>query len=321
MKAPLFALAAAAACALSSARTADAANTFQFNQAGTGAPGTTIAGFNLSASNALAKGGNDAVNVGGVGSTFQLYVQGQIGNLIGPSGQVIAISPGQLTAVASITEVVTGINAATHVATFAVAPTQALGSGLALYANATQVANPSAGTGFITGGPILTATAITSPQGTLNNFQNNGGTVPFDQSPTPVGNPATPNSVNGSGVSTIDFSVTGTNNAYFPIGGPALIALHLGNAGANTPFTLVNPSLSFTSPSGVTVIPNLGTVNGDAPVANGGGGLGGPDIQFQVSGSVSGITAVPEPSSLCLMGLGLAGVFAVARRKAAKVAA
>jgi len=316
MRTPLLALAAAAACVLSTARTANALP-FQFNQLGTGAPGTTITGFDLSASNALAQGGNTAVTnfaTGGpaAGNTFQLYVQAKLSDLTGPGGTTFAITPGQLTLVASITEVVTGFDPVTHTATFAVAPVQAAGSGLNLYAsNTPNLANPATGAGFITGAPILTAVAIPSVQGLLNNFQNNGGAVPFNQSGSPTANP-TPLSVNGSGVSTVNFSVLTTNPLYFPGGpSPAIIALHLGSAGANTPFTQVAPSAAFFGPNGVNPpAPNLGTVNGDAPVALGGTGRGGTDVQFQVSG---GLAAVPEPTSVVLMGLGLLGVVSFAR--------
>jgi len=315
MRTPLLALAAAAACVLATARTADAAVVFNFDQDG---PGVTngsipIVGLNLSAGNAAAIGGNSAVSTG-VGSTFQLYVQVQVGNLIAPNGGVIPIQPGQLTAVASITERVTSVSGGT--ATFEVAPVQAANSGLRLYAN--NVANTADnfnGTGFITGNPILTANAIVSPQGSLNTFTSNGGSVAFDQSPVPNAFWNSQRTVNGSGVSTVDFAVTSTDPAFFTGGpSPAIISLHLGNAGANVPFTAVNPSRQFTNPFTLaTVTPDLGAINGNL---NAGLGRVGPDFQFQVSGTV---TAVPEPTSVVLMGLGVAGLLVVARRKRTQV--
>jgi len=323
MRAPLLALAAATACVLATARTADAAVTFTFDQDGPGvvnAP-TPINGFNLSAGNALAKGGNAAVQnflAGGpaAGNTFQLYVQVQVGNLVAPGGGVIPISPGQLTAVASITEVVTSASLATGVATFAIAPVQADPVGLALYAGpVANTANNLLGTGFITGAPILTARATQTPPGSLNQFTTiNGTSVPFDQSPAPAPVWAAQQTVLGSGVSTVDFQVISTNPSFFPGASPAIIGLQLGNAGALTPFTAVNPSVSFTSPGGAVVAGVLGTINGNTQP--GAGRVIGPDFQFQVSGTV---TAVPEPSSVCLMGLGLAGLLVVARRKRTQV--
>src|SRR4051812_38899465 len=127
-----------------------------FNPTGTGATAVmTIAGIDLAPGNALTRG---AVPLA-VGKTFELEFQSSVSGFVDTNGLTKA-PPGlatsyQITAVASFTEVVTSLNAAKTVATFALAPNQASNSFFEIYYNPAVVANNLAGTGFNLGTLIL----------------------------------------------------------------------------------------------------------------------------------------------------------------------
>jgi hypothetical protein len=301
LKAALLGLAAVAACVVSTGRTAQA--DFQFDSTG-GGGGTVISAIDPSPGNALAQNGSTAIAnfVSGVGpTTFQLYYQAAVGTLVKPDGTLLLPS-GQLTVVASVEETVTSVTGGGASASFAVVPGHA-GDFLKIYQNAGVVFDNLAGTGFTAGNLILTAFVVPSAAGSGSFTNAPGAPVLFDQHG--ADNYAGKLSTTGNGVSTIDFQVAGVLPGYFPGGVPSIIALRFVTS-VSTPFIAVDPSRSFVQMGGP--VPNLGAING----------VSGPDFQFVADAFV---TPIPEPSSLCLMGLGLAGVFAVARRKrAAQVA-
>jgi hypothetical protein len=305
LKGASFGLAAAVACVVGTARTAEAAYTFD-----AGGNSYTITGFNQGTGDALAQGGVTAV-AGGAGSTFQLYYEATA-TLANNGASLNPQPPGQITVIASITEVVTGVSGTT--ATFAVAANQSADSFLNMYYNATQTTNPYAGTGYTDGALILSAKPVASLQGDLNTFTNLGSPTPFDQSPTagtdtkwltsgPGGGPEQTDQ--GSGVYTVNFAVSSLSSSFFPAGNPALLSLHI-FGGTNDPFSGVAPSTTFYGYNGGSptnnVTTDIGTTNGSS----------GPDFMFQTNGT---ITPVPEPSSIALCGLGAIALAGCARRR------
>jgi len=121
--------------------------------------------------------------------------------------------------------------------------------------------------------------------------------------------------VAGAGGSQITVFTTYYNSNYFVQNPGASTTFNTNN---NLPFRDVSPSALFQnlSPSGAGstflsyITPNLGPVNG---------ALGGPDVQFQADASNS-FNAVPEPASVVMTVMGLAGVgFAARRRRSAQV--
>jgi len=291
-----------------------------------GTAAVTINGFDPAPGNSLAKDSVTAINNviagGGTGADvaanrFQLYYMATTSSLIGPSPANNPLTPAglnttyQITYVASITEFVKSASGPTGTATFGVSAVQAPNSILQIYSNGPAggiVADNASGTGFTAGTLILTAAPVTTVAGS-GNFTTTGATQLFDQHG--ADNFGGKLSVVGQGSSTVDFNVTFANPAYFITPPPTVVALRF-NTSQSTPFLAIEPTgavagTGFPNPLGAPnpIIPNLGGTNG----------VTGPDFQFVADAFV---TPVPEPSSLCLMGLGLAGVVAVARRKRAQ---
>jgi len=324
-KAGLFGLAVAAACATSGGRTAKA--DFLFNPTGVGGAGgaVTASAFDPAVGNALAKGGNAAVTnfaTGGpaAGNTFQLYYQATMGAVLGSNGLPITNGPlaglgttYQITVVASITEVVTSVAAGGTSATFSIAPVQAANSFLRMFENPTVVNDNLAGTGFTAGTQILSATPIATPVGSGAFTTVPGAIQLFDQHN--ADNYAGKQSVvsTAGSASTIDFRVDSTNPAFFITPPPTIVGLEFVTT-AQTPFRPVDPSALFQGlgPAGANVIPVLGPING-APFT---AAVSNTDFQFAADANV---TPIPEPTSVCLMGLGLVGLVAYSRRKLARI--
>jgi len=308
---------AAALCAAGIATISSTARAglIDFNPTGGASTATqSIAGIDLAPGNALARGAVPLT----VGSTFQLYYQATLSGLINAKG--ITVAPTglgtnyQITAVASFTEVVTSFNAATGMATFALASNQASSSFFELYYNAAAVANNLKGTGFNVGTLILAGTpAPTKPSVGIfslsTDAKGNRQVQAMDQFVT--NHYPNVNTVVGSGSALIASTVTYINPAFFKT---ALSQVSF-NSSLVTPFAQTSPASMFISHSGAgnpDITPNLGTVNG----------LNGKDFQFQADAYASfnaatpSVTPIPEPSSLLQAGLGMLGilVFASSRR-------
>jgi len=294
------------AAGVAGGRTADAA--FVFTPAG-GAP-ISITGFQENTGNALASNSTAAI-AAGPGSTFQLYFQATLSNINPSNGnQPIPLTGGTYTAIGSITETVGQVvNAAGQTTVqFGVAPVQAAQSGLSLYFNpVVNAASPAAGTGFVGPQLLLQATPIASVPGNQNTFtQTNGATQAFNTTGG-GGVPGTTTAIVGGGGYLVNFATiaSSVNPAFFPGGAPSVISLTL-NGSTKSQFDNVNPSIAFTVPiigDGLfaTQVPILGVTNGL-----------GRDLQLQTTGD---LTAVPEPTSLCLTGIGLGGLLVFARKR------
>lgn len=324
MRMPRAALPIVAALAVAALAGGTARADFLFNPTGVGGAGgaVTINGFDPAPGNALAQGAVTAINnvlaAGGTGgdvaaNRFQLYYMATTSALIGPSpGNNPLTPPGlnstyQITYIASVTEFVKTASGPSATATFGVSSVQAPNSVLQIYSNGPAggvVANNGTGAGFNAGTLILTATPVVNAAG-VGNFTNSspGTTVPLNQHPGGTNYLGT-QSVAGTGSSNIDFHVTSSNSAYFITPPPFVVDLRF-NTSQSTPFVAIEPALALPNPAGGTIVPNLGAVNGAT----------GPDFIFVADAFVT----VPEPTSLCLAGIGLGGIFAYIRRRQSRV--
>jgi len=321
----LLGLAAALACVAGTGPAAKA--DFLFSPTGTGAAGAQLVGaFDPNPGNALAKGGVTAINnflAGGpaAGNTFQLYYQATMAAVDNPANQPITTgtfaglnNTYQITVVASITEVVTSVSADGTVAKFAVAPVQNANSTLQIFQSTGLTTNDLTGAGFRNGTLILTATPTVTANGT-GGFINNGPPLqiqPFDQHGT--NDYPLVNSVTGNGSSTVDFTVNSVNSSYFPNGVPSVVGLEFITSNV-APLKALDPSRTFPGlgPAGADV---TALVSGPVQGAAGTNGVTGPDFAFAADAFV---TPIPEPSSVFLMGLGVAGVVAYARKRRPQV--
>jgi len=277
---------------------------FVFNPTGGGAPGAlTLTGFDPLPGNAVAQGAVTAIanaqaNGGGdtAGNQFLLYYQAAVGSLLPASQNPPGLNHDyQITFTGVVREYVSSVAGGTAV--FSLSADQT-GSVLNMYQGAPVTYSDLNGTGFTAGTQILSATPV--PNGsTAGNFTNTGITTGLDQH----GNNdwGATQTVIGFGGSVINFHVTSGNSNYFVTPPPSSLALTFSTT-QNLPFTTVDPALALFNGTAT----NVGAING----------VSGPDILLQADANVS---AVPEPSSVCLTALGVGGLLLYARRKRAQV--
>src|SRR5437899_2793001 len=131
--------------------------------------------------------------------------------------------------------------------------------------------------------------------------------LPLDQSPDGNQYPGI-TTVTSSGAANLTLQVDTVNAGYFPdllAGG--FITVSLTNTSNITPFGQVNPSAQFS----INGIANGGTPNNIGTI----NGLTGPNFQFQADANSSFQRTVPEPGTLTLLGLALAGMGGFFRRR------
>jgi len=277
-----------------------------FNANGGGAAGSvTVGGFDFSVGNALAFNAVSAFEQGRTGNqpgaTFQLYYQATLANLIGASGGTITPDglnrTSQITVLASITEEVTSASGA-QIVTFRAAANQSPDSFFQMYHSDTFTARNGVGTGFTDGTLILSARPNALGAG---NFLTSSTTL-ADLNRFGGSNYAGVQSVLGLGLTAQLSTVEFLDPRYFTSGTfPRLFF----NGTNTTPFGSTEPALALTGRNGgsfLSIAADVGSVNGQ----------NGRDILIQMDGN---LFAVPEPSSLILCGLGLAGLLVLRTRK------
>lgn len=317
---------------------AGAAITIGFNPTGGGIGGTSNVGtlqvgvIDEAPGNAIAVGFNKAAatptgfRLPNPGETFTLTYQAVVSSLLDANGKPIFTygtsaggNTGQLTAVASFTEVVDAV-------TLASASFHTTGGGsFSFYFNPTQAANNQTGLDFAPGTPGNTQAAGTFTTvysgpilpGLTGSFT--GGTTPgqnagaLDQSPGGNAYPGV-NTIAGSGGSNISSSTTTANPAFFTTLPPSLLPffINLTNSSNNLPYNQIHPSSIFwngQAGASNTTSTGIGTNNGGADAA---GNPLAANVMFQADANTS--FAVPEPSSVVLGAIGLGSMVLVGLR-------
>jgi hypothetical protein len=284
-----------------------------------------VASFSYLPGNVLLQNGNN-VTPGGpkVGQDVTVFYQailgsintagGNIASLAGNNGNIsINGNPAlniQIVATAEFHETVASVvgNTVTYTPNF--------GSGANFYHLFAQPTTPGASVndanfptnqyGF--GAQILSGHFV-NPNNTFTSSLETSGsaTVPLNQHTGGSGSYAGINSVIGSG--STDGALVMVDSFrpnYFLTAPGSHFSVNFTSFSSGAPFTAVDPALKMFDG---TTAPNIGTINGSTTAA------GGPDFLIQTQTTNDFSSAVPEPTSLTLLGAGAVGLLGYAWRR------
>lgn len=271
-----------------------------------GGDAVDIAGLDWAPGNAVAIGGNQAVSnfINGTGpTTFEVLYQASLVGYIDTNGSTMqpdGIRAGsyEITAVARFVESVASVDSSGSSAVASFRYVNDPGAFFEIWFDATPNSDNSTGTGFRDGVKILEGFVSFA----AGNFEvTSTDPVPLDSRPGAGGGDGQL-SVSGIGGTVVTVAVTDYDSSFFQSDFSWLFF----NTSNKLPYRETAPSKEFFN----GVIPDLGTINGLREMGPQGGG---PDIEFQSDANNS--FAVPEPGSITLIALGLAGVLACGRKR------
>jgi hypothetical protein len=255
----------------------------------------------------VAIGGNQAVSnfLDGTGpTTFEVLYQASLVGYINTDGmtmQPAGIGAGtyEITAVARFVESVASVDTSGSTAVASFNYVNDPGAFFEIWFDDTPNSDNGTGGGFQDGVRILEGFVSFA----AGNFEvtSTDPAVPLDSRPGAGGGNGQL-SVTGIGGTLVEVAVSDFDDSFFLSDFSWLFF----NTNNKLPFRETAPSQEFFN----GVIPDLGTINGLRDIGPQGGG---PDIQFQADANNS--FAIPEPGSITLVALGLAGVLACGRKR------